>query len=119
MVEVQCKHQDHPHTLWYWLNDDNDPFLVPYVLHYDDMHDAVEAANIIISKTLRYPENSVLTWVKVFRSDNEEYECYRWERDLARFPLPNRTEPPERTMQNASERADDQGRSWWRRLLGR
>jgi hypothetical protein len=51
--------------------EDGDPIPVPRELRFDDRADAVAAAE-------KLTKNPQMEWVKVFRSDNESYTCWRW-----------------------------------------
>lgn len=73
MSALTCKDSDKPHTLWYWIEDPNDPAPAPYSLLFDDRLDALDHAAAITTNPI-----NELRWVKIFRSDNETYTCYRW-----------------------------------------
>jgi hypothetical protein len=76
--EEACQHADEPHMV-YWWNDaefasGGPP--VPLAAQFDNRADALAAAQKLVGK-----QN--VSWVKVFRSDNENYTCWRWEQPAA------------------------------------
>jgi len=97
-----CVHPMMRHTVWYWLEDPNDPYLVPYELHFDNRKDALEwASHQVASPPVE------LRWIKIFRAHNEVYECYRWE---------NPTPIPEPEIMPGLHIVDKPKR-WWQRIL--
>lgn len=72
--QIECKYADQPHTVWYWVEDPHDPVPMPYVLHFDNQADAVNWAEETVDLA-----HVSLRWMKVFRTDNEVYQCWRWE----------------------------------------
>ena len=77
----ECKHPNRPHTVWWWEQDAPiDHFIpVPLEARYDNRADAVAAA-IKLRDDVEAGRRSplVVKWIKVFRSDNESYTCWRW-----------------------------------------
>lgn len=68
---VPCDHADQPHTVYVGVEDGGPP--VPIAHKFDNQEDALEFAGAI---------NRTRVWlIKVFRSDNESYTCYRWAPD--------------------------------------
>jgi hypothetical protein len=70
-IEV-CRHPDEPHTVW-WMRDDEPDMPVPLEAKYDNLEDARPHAENLT-------KNPHVEWVKIFRSDNEGYTCWRWNR---------------------------------------
>lgn len=73
---TECRHPDSPHTVMYWLNDGGPP--IPMTARFDNVEDARQFAESGIDQ-----DNSLLRWVKIFRSDNESYTCYQWDNPVA------------------------------------
>ncbi len=97
-----CIHGTRPHTVMYWLADGGPP--VPMIARFDSQPDAVDFAERCIQK-----DNPILRWIKIFRSDNESYTCWRWEN-----PVPFTPEPVE------YERTDSiavKPSRWWQSFL--
>jgi len=68
-----CNHPLVPHTVWYWLNgqkSEDGPVTRGF--------ETLEAADIFAQKILRQNPKR-LAWLKIFRSDNESYTCFRWD----------------------------------------
>jgi len=61
-------------TIWWW--DERDPIPAPYSARRDKKREALEFA---VELTTDPPD--WLTWVKVFRTDNEGYVVFRWARE--------------------------------------
>lgn len=77
----RCQHADLPHTVWWWEKDAPDDCFIPVPLEarFDNRADAVAAATKLrddVEAGRRSP--LVVKWIKVFRSDNESYTCWRW-----------------------------------------
>jgi hypothetical protein len=81
---VDCTHEDQPHTVW-WdeCNDDDLAISIlatfPMSVKFDTRAEAVAAAEKIrddVEGGRRDPTRT--SWIKVFRSDNESYVCWRW-----------------------------------------
>ena len=66
----ECLHLEQPHTVW-WMHEDIDPIPVPLEARFDNRADAIERARAL-------SENPSVEWIKIFRSDNESYTCWRW-----------------------------------------
>lgn len=98
----ECKHPNKPHTIWWWIEDKNDPVPVPYSSKFDNRKDAMTIVNEWISG----PPHVSFRWVKVFRSDNENYTCFHWENPEP-LPIPP-VVTPELTYKPKKKR-------WWRR----
>ncbi len=80
-----CKHPDEPHTVMWWDFNLNDPHQLRYDIpmpmstRFDNRDDAVEAATRIRDDVEAGRRSPLQTdWIKVFRSDNENYTCWRW-----------------------------------------
>lgn len=74
-MSFNCKHEFWEHTVWWWVNYPNHTTIpVPHSAKFDNRAEAIEAVRTMIED----PSPS-LRWIKVFRSDNETYTCYRWE----------------------------------------
>jgi hypothetical protein len=67
--------RDQPHTIWWWV-EDGDPIPAPRSAQFDNADDAEEAAHKFIDG--RNDPDNRLRWIKVFRSDNEQYETFHW-----------------------------------------
>lgn len=67
-----CNHPDESHTVWYWLDDGGPP--IPMSARLDNVREARRFADRIIAQN-----NTQLRWIKIFRTDNEAYTCFRWE----------------------------------------
>lgn len=66
-----CNHPLVPHTVWWWPIDET---IAPLSRTFDNLEDADHfAQKIIRSNTDR------ISWLKIFRADNESYTCYMWE----------------------------------------
>ena len=72
---ADCEFADQPHTLWLWDTRGEEHLPVPVSAHFDNYADAQERF-----ERLTTTQPAWLSWVKVFRSDNESYECLHWER---------------------------------------
>ncbi len=88
--EEECEHADQPHTVW-WSNraesgTGGPPACASASFHHQT--DALDAAKKLV-------DNPEITWVKVFRSDNESYTCWRWNRDEADAASPSPKENPD------------------------
>lgn len=70
--ELACQHPRREHRVWWWV-EDGDPIPVPREAVFDNRADAMDA----VIQALTDPPLH-LRWVKVFRSDNESYTCFRW-----------------------------------------
>lgn len=81
---VKCRHEDQPHTVWFdeCNADDIEISMLatfPVQARFDNRADAVAAAERVrddVEAGRRDPTRT--TWIKVFRSDNEQYVCWRW-----------------------------------------
>lgn len=69
-----CPHADQEHAVWWWV-DDGDPIPVPRTAQRDNHADAVAFAYSGIDQG-----HPALAWVKAFRSGNETYTCFQWDR---------------------------------------
>lgn len=67
-----CVHGDRPHTVMYWVEDGGPP--IPMTATFDTQPEAVAFAMTGVNQQ----ENLFLRWIKIFRSDNETYTCWRW-----------------------------------------
>ena len=76
--EDQCAQADQPHTVWWWNSAEADAGgpPVPLSAGFDNQADALDAAEKLVGKP-------GISWVKVFRSDNENYTCWRWNAEPA------------------------------------
>jgi hypothetical protein len=82
--DLGCEHPDVPHTVW-WSDSNEDDWAIsmlstfPASATFDTRDEAVAAAERIrddVEGGRRDPTRT--TWIKVFRSDNESYTCWRW-----------------------------------------
>jgi hypothetical protein len=92
-----------PHTVWYWISDDNDPVPAPFSATFDDATQAEAKAQEMVEQ--RNDPYNRLRWVKVFRSDNEQYTTWRWTNPDPFLPIP---QPPAATTVSPRRR-------WWKR----
>lgn len=116
-AQTECKHRGQPHSVWYMLDDPNAPFPYPNMLTYDTQQEALDLARVIIDKTIARPHESLLLWIKVFRSDNEAYTCFRWERPSYLPPTPSYRQPQDTGSE--PDPAEQPARPWWKRLVGK
>lgn len=80
-----CNHPLVPHTVWWWPNDGG---YVPMSRTFDNLEDADHFAQKIIRSN-----DERISWLKIFRADNESYTCYRWDN-----PKENQTKPSEQKV---------------------
>jgi hypothetical protein len=81
---VTCEFADQPHTVWWDECNDEDlamsmQAVFPMGAKFDTRAEAVAAAEKIrddVEAGRRDPTRT--SWIKVFRSDNESYTCWRW-----------------------------------------
>lgn len=85
MTGEACQHPNEPHTVWYMPLDGGPP--IPEQRRWDNRADALAFAERGIEK---YAGTGKLAWVKIFRSDNESYTCFRWE-DESSVPVPRQS----------------------------
>lgn len=96
-----CVHGDRPHTVMYWLADGGPS--IPMIASFDSQPEAITFAESGINQN-----NPILRWIKIFRSDNESYTCWRWENPMPYNPDPVEYEP--------AESIKVRPRHWWRPL---
>lgn len=73
-----CQHPGQEHTVWWmWDTLDLGGHPIPDQARFDTREEAVTFAERGVAKQKDDPR---FLWVKVFRSDNETYTCWRWER---------------------------------------
>lgn len=77
-----CKHSDAPHTVWWWEQPPAHASMsafVPCGRRYDNRADAVAFATRLRDDVEAGRISPlVVKWIRVFRSDNEVYTCWRW-----------------------------------------
>lgn len=102
-----CEHPDQPHTVWYWVEDGGPP--VPNSATFDNLADALRYAEPGSRSASAY----LLRWIKVFRSDNEAYTCWRWENDVPYEPTPRLSgiDVPRESL------VEPRRRRWWQRFV--
>lgn len=106
MIDMRypCADSASPHTVWYWISTDwahSIDVPVPYAVSYDSQEDAIEATEYL----LRKPADS-LRWIRIFRTDNENYQCWSWTN--------MRTDPYEIVMETVPQLAViTHKRRWW------
>lgn len=89
VTEGRCDHPDRKHTVWWWV-EDGDPVPVPRSATLDSRAEALA----YVADALADPPVH-LRWVRVFRADNEAYECWRWDNPV---PMPATPAPPPRPI---------------------
>lgn len=105
-----CNHPLVPHTVWWMPDDDGPP--VPMERSFDTLEDAEFFAHKIIRTN-----KDRMSWLKIFRSDNESYTCYRWENDkekpveTQKVKLEVDMEPLKSAFDNVALGFTNQGRS--------
>lgn len=90
-MSVDCGHPNEPHTLWAMTDDGGPP--VPTSMKFDNRADAVAKAEAVV-KAHAPSGYEHLFWIKIFRSGNEAYTCWRWE--PPEEPEPVRPDPGEK-----------------------
>lgn len=106
-----CNHPLVPHTVWYWLTGQR-PEDGPAYRSFDNLEDA----DIFAQKILRQNAER-LSWMKIFRADNEAYTCFYWENkkekavDNETVKLEVDMEPLKEAFDNVALGFKEQGRS--------
>jgi hypothetical protein len=68
--------EDAEYAVWWWDEQDQKHLPVPQQVRVDTKTEAIRVCHEMTKDAPPW-----LAWVKAFRSDNEHYEVFRWERD--------------------------------------
>lgn len=106
-----CNHPLVPHTVWWMPTDGGPP--IPMERGFDNLEDAHRFADKIIRGN-----SDRMSWLKIFRSDNESYTCYHWESPRKESPVETQKvklevdmEPLKEAFDNVALGFKDQGRA--------
>lgn len=102
-VNGPCAHEDQSHTVMYWVEDGGPP--IPMMAKRDTLEKTLAFAHSGIKQ-----DNVLLRWIKIYRSDNEGYTCWRWEN-----PIPYVFDPTEdeRLVDDPRNSIPERRKRWW------
>lgn len=70
---MECQFPHNGHTVWLWDKRGADHTPYPVSAQFDNHEDAMARVEPLIKNPPDW-----LAWIRVFRFDNESYECLRW-----------------------------------------
>lgn len=96
-----CNHPKVRHTVEYHIGDAK-PETATVLREFDDLENADNFAQKIIRQT-----TGRLSWLKIYRSDNESYVCFRWDNPKGESNMTDNTVKLEVDMDPLKEAFDN------------